>query len=138
MQQDTKDVFVEKIMFNLTKILRDNRADWVDTEFAEKVIQWFEAWDFHFDRNKFEPSIYTVWEHEFQKLLLVDKGLSDEERIAITNHAFFEIFYFNLIRRLSADNTTNQEDKLLCSNDLNVGSTKNPCIVNIIIAFNKL
>lgn len=42
------------------------------------------------------------------------------------------------MERLGKDNTTTVEDKLLCLNDFNKGSVKNPCIVNMLIAFNKM
>lgn len=125
-------------MKDLLKILTDNREDWIDREFAQKVINWLEDWNCEFDRDRFEPSIYTIWEHEFQKLLLQNAGLAEQERIAITNHAFFELYYFKLVEKLARNNETTVDDKLLCLNEYNKGSPKNPCIVNMLLAFNQL
>lgn len=88
-QQDSKDSYVQLVMKDLLKLFTDNREDWIDREFAQKLIGWLDKWNCEFDRNKFEPSIYTIWEHEFQKLLLLNANLAEHEHVAITNHAFF-------------------------------------------------
>lgn len=138
MQQDTKDSYVDLVMKDLLKIFRDNRKDWIDSEFGDKITKWLEEWNCEFNRNKFEPSIYAIWEHEFQRLLLANIGLSEQEHTAITSHAFFELYFFKLVKKLAANNDTTTEDRLLCLNEHNKGSPNNPCIVNMLIAFNKL
>jgi hypothetical protein len=61
MQQDTKDSFVEKVMGGLLKIFTDNKDSWTNQEFGNKIVNWLSKWDCRFDRNLFEPSIYTIW-----------------------------------------------------------------------------
>lgn len=43
-----------------------------------------------------------------------------------------------MLRRLGSDTTTTDDDYLLCGNSINKKSKKNPCIVNMITAFNSL
>ncbi len=63
MQMDTIDVFVKKTLKDITKIFRDNREDWIDVQFGDKILDLLTNWNASFHRNMIQPSIYSIWEH---------------------------------------------------------------------------
>lgn len=62
---------------SLLKLWRDNKEDWIDRQFIEKILVLLDKWDSTFDKNSIQASIYSIWEHEFQLLLLLDRGLTE-------------------------------------------------------------
>lgn len=99
-QQDDVDAFLTKIKDKWVSIIKKYKLEWTNVDFSNKVLGLIEKWNCSFNRELIEPAIYSVWEHEFQMLLLQDKGLTYNERVTVTNHAYFNSYYFKMIDRL--------------------------------------
>ena len=97
---DSVDAFVELVKGKWVSILKKHRLEWKDKEFSEKIVNLVEKWNCSFNRDLIEPGVYSIWEHEFQSLLLQNSGLTESERISITNHAYFSSYFFKMIDRL--------------------------------------
>lgn len=137
-QQDDIDAFLSKVKGKWVSILSKHKLEWINSEFGNKIIKYISQWNCSFNRNLIEPAIYSIWEHEFQSLLLHNKGLTDSERVTITNHAYFNSYYFKLIDRLGDNEQVTEDDMLVCENNFTKTMNLNPCVSNMIIAFNKL
>lgn len=99
MQLDTRDEFLAEAFPSVLKGLQSVRALWSDST-TEEMFSRLQFWDYNLTKDSVEASIYHVWEHEFQESLLHGTDLSDQEREAIINHAFFEIYLMNLMVQL--------------------------------------
>lgn len=88
--------------------------------------------------NSVEATIYHVYEHHFHETLLHNTNLTQQERLAILNHAFFEVYFMKLHQKIGKLNLT-QEEAIICANNENSNYTNiHPCLANAALTFKKL
>ena len=102
-QQDDIDAFLTKVKGKWVSIMKKHKLEWKNNEFSSGILDLIEKWNCSFHKDLIEPGIYSLWEHEFQSLLLQDKGLTESERVTVTNHAYFNSYYFKMIDRLGSN-----------------------------------
>lgn len=137
-QQDDVDAFLTKIKGKWVSIIKKYKMEWKDNQFSSRIINLIDKWNCSFSKDMIEPAIYSIWEHEFQNLLLKGRGLTETERVTVTNHAYFNSYYFKMIDRLGSSEEITDDDLLVCENNQTKSMNFNPCISNMIIAFNSL